>query len=202
MALAGRRLPASAVTLEFPLQGGTFYVAQGGSNALLNGHHRYGSQTYAVDVLRVDRAGRRARGVYPADVSRYLIWGETVHSPCDGTVAAAVDGLPDVRPGSPADASHPAGNHVYIDCRDQGVQVLLAHMLAGSMQVAAGDDVAAGDPVGRAGNSGNTSEPHLHIHARTGGTLEDPSSGSGVPILFKGRFLVRNDTVDSPRGAE
>jgi murein DD-endopeptidase MepM/ murein hydrolase activator NlpD len=45
------------------------------------------------------------------------------------------------------------------------------------------------------GNSGNTTEPHLHIHASKSGTPDNLTSGIGLPILFNERFLVRNDIV-------
>lgn len=72
--------------------------------------------------------------------------------------------------------------------------MVLAHMMEGSIAVTEGQTVDEGQPLGRLGNSGNTSEPHLHIHAwRTGsGSMLE---GEGVPIRFDGRFLVRNSLV-------
>jgi murein DD-endopeptidase MepM/ murein hydrolase activator NlpD len=64
--------------------------------------------------------------------------------------------------------------------------VLLAHLQHGSVAVATGDPVTVGDPIGRVGNSGNTTEPHLHIHAF------DPRTGEGVPIRFDGGAPLRN----------
>jgi len=46
--------------------------------------------------------------------------------------------------------------------------------------------VRVGDLMGLVGNSGNTTEPHLHIHA------VDPDTGAGVPITLDGRYPVRN----------
>ena len=56
-----------------------------------------------------------------------------------------------------------------------------------SVVVAQGDKVTTGQILGKVGNSGNTSEPHLHIHAE--------KDGKGVPITFNDRFLVRNSLV-------
>ncbi|MGN7942219.1 M23 family metallopeptidase [Virgibacillus sp. 6R] len=56
-----------------------------------------------------------------------------------------------------------------------------------SILVEAGDAVKRGQPIGLVGNSGNTTEPHLHIHAE--------KDGKGVPIRFDGKFLVRNSLV-------
>lgn len=57
-------------------------------------------------------------------------------------------------------------------------------MQKGSIVVKEGDEIKTGQALGKVGNSGNTSEPHLHIHAE--------KDGLGVPITFNNRFLVRN----------
>lgn len=96
------------------------------------------------------------------------------------------------QPVSEGDPQNPAGNHVELETAD-GVRIFLAHMLKGSVRVSTGDRVRRGDPLGKVGNSGNTSEPHLHIHAVRGG--RGLFEGKGVPLTFGGRFLVRNDRV-------
>jgi murein DD-endopeptidase MepM/ murein hydrolase activator NlpD len=83
------------------------------------------------------------------------------------------------------------GNYVVVRCQD--VTVLLAHLMKGSVEVEPGREVKKGQPLGRVGNSGNTTEPHLHIHAARLGPRESILSGEGLPIRFEGRFLVRND---------
>lgn len=56
--------------------------------------------------------------------------------------------------------------------------------------------VREGQPIGKVGNSGNTSEPHLHIHAEYGGSSDRFGDGVGVPILFTEKgFLKRNDIL-------
>lgn len=187
-AIRGFFYPGEPVRLAFPLQGGWYYVAQGGNSPLLNAHNLNRAQRYALDVVELNAAGGRAWGIYPAALDRYAIFGATVHSPCDGAVVRAVDGLPDLIPPA-TDREHLAGNHVVIAC--QGVNVLLAHLQNGSLTVREGERVSAGRPLGRVGNSGNTSEPHLHVHAVPAGS-EDVLKGEGVPLLFEGRFRVRN----------
>lgn len=76
-----------------------------------------------------------------------------------------------------------------IACRD--AELVLAHLKNGSLAVQEGAMVITGQKLGQAGNSGNTSEPHLHIHAvQTGSPGE--MVGKGVPILFEDTFPVRN----------
>jgi len=65
-------------------------------------------------------------------------------------------------------------------------------MMQDSIKVREGDIVNKGEILGRFGNSGKTSQPHLHIHAERGGTPGEILNGSGVPITFNERFLVRN----------
>lgn len=178
------------VRLAFPLEEGWYYVGQGGNSTSVNYHNSNSAQQYALDVAELNALGVRARGIYPTTLERYVIFGRMVRSPCDGTVATVVDGLPDQIPPA-ADRQTPAGNHVVIACK--GVNVLLAHLHAGSIVVASGDAVTSGQRLGRVGNSGNTSEPHLHIHAVRAGS-GDVLKGDGVPILFDGTFAVRNTT--------
>lgn len=174
--------PASARSLNFPLEGGRFMVAHGGGNSLINYHHGHRAQRFAVDLTAIGPMGFRAAGVFPNDKTKYVAWGTTVVSPCDGVVTIARDDLPDLRPPR-SDRANAAGNHVAISC--DRLTVELAHLQKGSVEVEAGDKVTAGMRLGKLGNSGNTSEPHLHIHAVD-------SRGLGAPITFGGKFPVRN----------
>ena len=58
--------------------------------------------------------------------------------------------------------------------------------------------VAVGDWLGSVGNSGNTGEPHLHVHAQTPGSTDAPMGSDPIPILFNGSFPVRGDRIESP----
>jgi murein DD-endopeptidase MepM/ murein hydrolase activator NlpD len=89
------------------------------------------------------------------------------------------------------DSDHKLGNYVILECDD--VQIVLAHLRKGTVQVAAGEPVAKGDKLGEVGNSGNSSEPHLHLHVqRPPAEGAAPISGEPVPFTIDGRYLVRN----------
>lgn len=191
-AIGGRSHPEAAVDLAFPLRHGTYYVGGGGNARLINNHQAYPPQRFALDVLKLNPLGMAARGLAPRELERYSIFGDTLYSPCTGRVMVARDGLPDLPPPE-RDGENLAGNHVVIAC--QGVKVLLAHLQQGSVAVMEGEEVAVGQRLGRVGNSGNTTQPHLHIHAERGGTASSILDGEGVPIRFDGRFLVRNSLV-------
>lgn len=180
------------VRLSSPLRGGAFYVGQGGDSPLINYHNTHATQRYAMDILELNDRGSRAAALYSADPSRYVIFGRSVHSPCAGTVVAAEDDLADNSPPQ-RDRSKPSGNHVVVSCR--GVRVLLAHLQRGSVSVQAGASIESGDVIGRVGNSGNTTEPHLHVHAERRGVDGTADAGTPVPILFDGTFAVRNTVL-------
>jgi hypothetical protein len=194
--LTARAYEGTALDLQPPLSGGRIVVGHGGGNALLNYHAVVPAQRYALDILGLDGA-TRARGIYPDDLTAYAIWGRPVIAPCAGSVVALENALPDVAPGIPnAKKEDAAGNHVVLRCGDY--QVVLAHLQRGSVAVEVGASVDVGVQLGLAGNSGNTSEPHLHIHAVTGDAVGREQllwKGTGVPITFAGRFLVRGDTA-------
>lgn len=168
--------------LAFPLKGGRFVVAQGGAGGLLNRHAGHAEQRYAVDITAVGPEGFRAAGLLPADPGAYRVFGTPVLAPCAGTVETAWGDLPDLPPPT-ADRAAPEGNHVVLRCGDLDVEV--AHLAKGSVAVVPGAAVEVGDLLGRVGNSGNTTEPHLHVHATLAAT------NTGVPVSFDGRFPVR-----------
>jgi len=183
-ALTGYAAGEEAVALRFPLKEGVYIAGHGGGNPLINYHNVSETQEYALDLLKLNAFGTRAEGIRPEQLDRYAIYADTVHSPCRGRVEKAVSRRPEYAPPK-RDEEPPAGNHVVLQCR--GVRVYLAHLMPGSVAVDSGDVAAVGTPLGRVGNSGNSTEPHLHIHATR--------AGEGVPLTFNGRFLVRNSLV-------
>lgn len=190
-ALMGQTFSATPVTLTFPLHGGRFYVGQGGDSIGLNHHHANRAQRYALDVVELNSFGSRSRGLYPPERGMFVIFGEAVYSPCNGRVEAAVDTFADLPP-SKTDREHAAGNHVVLACK--GVLVLLAHLKRGSVAVRPGESVDESTLIGAVGNTGNTSEPHLHLHAVREGS-GDILDGEGVPMTFAGVFPVRNSVL-------
>lgn len=205
VALPARAMPEGrSIELASPLGPGLYLVANGGAAPSLNAHatlldqsvdqHRpYWATAHGVDLVALDDWGFRADGIMPAEPSFYVIFGRPVIAPCVGDVITAVDGLPDM-PVPQTDRDHLAGNHVILRCA--GADILLGHFRQGSVLVTGGQRLSVGDPVAEVGNSGNTSEPHLHINAQQPGTTDAPFSGAPIPIRINGRYLVRNDRVE------
>ncbi|HEU4557282.1 MAG TPA: M23 family metallopeptidase [Longimicrobium sp.] len=164
--------------LRLPFDG-DWYVFWGGRTREQNYHVVAPDQRFAYDLV-VLRDGKSHTGD-GTRLEQYHCWGRPILAPGAGTVITAVDSLADQVPGT-MDRANPAGNHVILD-HGNGEFSLLAHLRRGSVAVRPGQRVASGDKLGECGNSGNTSEPHLHYHLQNG-----PQFGraEGLPAQFIG----------------
>jgi hypothetical protein len=187
--------PNNAMILAPPFRG-EWYVFQGGNSVLINHHHYAGSQKYALDLVLEKDGPLPEQG--QKDLNAYQTFGQLLLAPVDGVVVDLENGAEDQRIGL-SDVSRPVGNHVTIQT-DAGTYVLIAHLQKGSVSVTKGQRVRTGEQLGKCGNSGNTSQPHVHIQAMTG---MDPFSDQSkpVPALFKlptdhtPRAYKANDTI-------
>jgi hypothetical protein len=158
---------------------------------------------YAIDFIGVDERRRTAdrrdwRTVLATEsVDRFVAFGRAILAPADGIVVHVHDGEVDhvarrsqltlvpymlgqagrLRQGM----AGLAGNHVVI-ALDGGVFVALCHLREGSVSVAVGDEVTVGQQVGECGNSGNSTQPHVHLQVMDDA---DPSVAGGVPMAFR-----------------
>ena len=194
------RPPAGPVSVASPLAE-EWLVGQGGHSELVNYHYVTSTQRDALDILQA----RNGRTHQPGDtgLTSYYIYGKTVLAPATGTVTFVLDGRPDQPIGS-TDGHYQSGNNIVIDVGG-GRYVLMAHLSPGSIQVKVGDQVKVGQPLARVGNSGNTTEPHLHIQAQTIGTGIGDVATMDVPTTIRTlhtRPLVFTDVVITRRGEE
>lgn len=158
---------------------GEWYVFWGGRTLEQNYHSAHPSQRFAYDIV-IRRDGSSHQGDGTA-LEQYYCWGQPVVAPGAGTVTTAFDTLPDEAIGS-MDPANPAGNHVIID-HGNGEFSLLAHLRQGSVPVEVGARVEPGQKIGECGNSGNTTEPHLHYHLQDGPVFGRAES---MPAFFNG----------------
>ena len=164
--------------LRLPFEG-EWFVFWGGRTLEQNYHAASRSQRFAHDLVIMKQGttligdGRR--------LEDYYSYGAAVLAPAAGTVVWVEDGLPDQAIGT-SDPSHPVGNGVILD-HGQGEFSLLAHLQPKSLKVKKGERVRAGQLLGLCGNSGNTSEPHVHYHLQNG---PDPENADGLPAAFVG----------------
>jgi murein DD-endopeptidase MepM/ murein hydrolase activator NlpD len=205
-AFAGRRFPAGieVVDIAAPAPAGTYLVAQGGSDKAINAHLKtldmrierfknWRGQSYAVDIVRINRLGLRGSGYQPPDPAYYFTYGVPLLAPCSGPVVAAQDGMPDLKVPE-MDTSNLLGNHIILDC--SGRAIVMAHLRNGSVGVKIGEIVATGGKIAEFGNSGNSAEPHLHIHAQRTVPPVHPISGEPLALTINGRYLVRNNRME------
>lgn len=174
---------------------GEWFVFNGGVTPATSHSWDILAQRYAYDFVVADAALMRHRGAGNA-LAEYLCHGLPILAPADGEVVAVRDGVRDApRPGSgwlDFLAGDFRGNHVIIK-HAEGEYSLLAHLIPGSIAVRKGERVQRGQAIGRCGNSGHSSEPHLHFHVQ-----DHPNFwiAAGVPVRFEDRpFLTRGEHV-------
>lgn len=139
---------------------GTLMVSNGGRTPETNNHNRPPelgpqNQLYAYDFRLVSTGQEKT-------LEEYKVYGTEVIAPGDGVVIQVIDGAIDCLPGE-RDRSVGVGNAVIID-HQNGEWSVLCHFKHNSIKVKVGDTVKQGDGIGLCGNTGNTSEPHIHFH--------------------------------------
>ena len=192
--------PDVAVTSELvsigpPLRGGTWLAANGPSPS--TGHRRamivvesapHIAQRFAIDYVKIGDVGRTYQGDSLKN-SSYFAYGTDALSVADGLVRVVKDGIPENVPGSravPITLETVGGNHVILDLGG-GRYAFYAHLQPGSIRVTVGDRVKRGQVLGLVGNSGNSTEPHLHFHVSDS---PSPLGAEGLPYLQEHVELV------------
>jgi murein DD-endopeptidase MepM/ murein hydrolase activator NlpD len=191
---------APAVEISPPLRGANWFAANGPDN--VTGHRRalipVGgrariAQRFAIDwVQLVDGAtytGDRA------DNANYHAWGADALAVADGIVVEVKDSIPENVPGIdsravPITLETVGGNYVVLDIGN-GRYAFYAHLQPGSLVVAQGDRVRRGQVLGSVGNSGNSTEPHLHFHVAD---AIAPLGAEGLPYVLD-QFILAGHTT-------
>ena len=202
----------SANTYSFPLAG-TWYVGAGPS---LHSHHRWATmEEFALDLVALGGDGRTHKGD-GTRLSDYYGYGRDVLAVADGTVVDVATGGTEAndrlrRPGESVEdfqkrtvaaqgellaKSYKAviGNYVVIK-HEGGEFSHYAHLKQGSVRVKSGDKVVRGQVLGQLGQTGNSTEPHLHFQLTDG---PDPMYSRGIPIVFKDLPVEGLDLVGRP----
>jgi hypothetical protein len=164
------RLPA-----DVPLR-----VVWGGDSIEKNYHAAAPDQRWAYDLLVEPYFSGTDK------LEDYGCYGVPVVAPVSGEIISAHDGEPDMTPGVLSNnIEAPTGNHVMIRM-ETGTYLIIAHLKQGSVTVKTGDTVQEGQLIGECGNSGNTSEPHIHIHhQRQDPTVFPLNFAEGLPLYFR-----------------
>ena len=167
--------------LQLPFaKGDEWFVFWGGRTVDINYHAAYVGQRFAYDLLAIKNgATHRGDGKSNED---YYCFNRVIVAPGAGKVITVENSLKDNAPGV-MDPANPLGNHVIID-HGNGEFSFMAHFKEGTVRPKVGDLVTTGEAIARTGNSGNTSEPHLHYHLQASGSFG--TGGRGLPAQFQG----------------
>ena len=193
---------AEAVAIGPPLRGGVWLTANGPNND--SGHRRALipiagtpaiAQRFAIDFVRVADDDKTFKGDQLKNES-YYAEGNDALAVANGTVVEVKDSIPENVPGLnsravPITLETVGGNHVVIDIGG-GHYAFYAHLKPGSLKVKLGDKVKRGQVVGLVGNTGNSTEPHLHFHIADG---VSPLGSEGLPYRLDSFEIVGHCTT-------
>lgn len=181
----------SPIAYSLPFEG-EWVVVNGGTDR--RSSHSWGipTQRYAYDFLIMDREGKTHHGD-PTRVESYYCYGKNILAPADGIVVAVGAGQRDSRTFGNGKVDPTAtdvlGNYTIID-HGEGEFSFIGHLQPGSMAVVVGQEVCRGEVLGRCGNSGNTSEPHVHFHVQDG---KGVFASAGLPVAFQGITAAKHE---------
>jgi len=182
----------TTTTFALPFHG-DWFTFWGGTNVLVNYHYEHPSQRYAYDFVQ-----QKNGSSYEGDatkLSSYYAFGQPMLASAPGKVVELKNQIPDNEPVGTMNEKEPAGNYVVID-HGNGEYSMYAHLQKGSVKVKVGDQVQTGDTLGLCGNSGNSSEPHLHFQVSNGINLFQSES---VRIQFENDAeYVQGTTIKAP----
>ncbi len=153
---------STPTTFTLPFKG-TWLTFWGGDTAELNHHHDTKCQKYAFDFIMVNDND----GFFKTDGSNnedYFSFGLDILAPADGEVIEVVSGLRDNKPKELNNFNF-IGNYVMIK-HDESTFSILGHLKRDSTVVKVGQKVKAGNKLAECGNSGYTTDPHLHFHVQ------------------------------------
>lgn len=212
-----RSTPAQPVVLQLPFDGTWIVENSPARRVPSHGTHAFGV-SYAIDFVAVRNrrtaAVRDWRSVFAVEpVERFFAFDRPILAPAGGRVVSMHDGEEDhvarrsqlalipyaltqasrVRQGAPG----LAGNHVLIELANDGPYLVVAHLRRGTVAVRLGELVTVGQPLGRCGNSGNSTQPHVHLQVMD---HADSSVAAGLPIAFRDyRVHHRDGTAELVR---
>lgn len=171
------KITRNSTKLQLPIKE-EWTVVWGGDTKELNYHIESEAQKNAFDLVITDKNGKSYQGEGQRNED-YYAFGKPIMAPCDGEVVLVVDGIKDNKP-SLTNPNYVPGNTVIIRTADDEY-LFFAHFKQHSIKVKQGQKVKQGKLLGLCGNSGNSSEPHLHFHIQN---IEDMNMATGVKCYF------------------
>ncbi|CAM4220977.1 peptidase M24 [Bacillus manliponensis] len=154
-------------------------VGWGGDEIETNYHTIAPNQRWAYDFVLPSKGAKRGK------LEDYDIYGMEIVAPASGKIIAVHNSEKDVTPGKGNNDSM-FGNYVYLQLEETGTYIVMSHLKKGSVKVKKGQYVTEGEVLAEVGNSGNSSEPHLHIHHQRQNPEEtNMFLTEGLPLYFR-----------------
>lgn len=171
------KMTRNQTRLILPFEG-EWTVVWGGDTPELNYHASIEAQKNAFDIVITDKNGKsfKTNGASNED---YYAFGQKLIAPCDAEVVLVVDGVKDNKPRE-MNTYYVPGNTVILKTTNNEY-LFFAHFKQHSIVVKQGQRVKQGELLGLCGNSGNSSEPHLHFHIQN---IENTNKATGVKCYF------------------
>lgn len=174
----------STIELGLPVRG-KWFVDWGGSTIEENKHLASHDQRRAVDLVVYNEKERSFAGSGDNNTD-YFAYGKEIYSVADGEVFEVIDGVHENEP-EKMNSYSTSGNQIILKHTDTLYSVY-NHLQPGKHRVKVGDKVKRGQVIALCGNSGNSSEPHLHFQLQDGPKMED---AWGVEAVFKNVSIIR-----------
>ncbi len=171
------KIERNSTKLKLPFKD-KWTVIWGGDTKELNYHVESEAQKNAFDMVITDSKGKS----YKTDGQKnedYYAFGKEIFAPCDGEIVLVVDGVKDNKPGE-LNPIYVPGNTVILKTTNNEY-LFFAHFKQHSIKVSEGQKIKQGQLLALCGNSGNSSEPHLHFHIQN---VEDMNVATGVKCYF------------------
>ncbi len=167
---------SEAVTLIIPVKGDT--VLLGGKD--YRTHAVWPSERYAYDIVE------KPYDTGNPDLQSYSIYGKDVYAPIKREIIELHNGEEDIEPNVEKFTSA-LGNYIFMRIEETGTYLIFAHLKNDSIRVKTGDIVEAGTIMAQVGNSGTTSEPHLHFQHQKDNPCKSNImiTDEGLPIIFE-----------------
>lgn len=176
------KMDRNSTKLMLPFKG-EWTVIWGGDTRELNYHVENQAQKNAFDFVITDTKGYSYKTTGQTNEDFYA-FGQELIAPCDGEVVLVVEGVRDNKPGEMNPIWAP-GNTVIIKTVNNEF-LFFAHFKQHSIKVTEGQKIKQGLVLGLCGNSGNSSEAHLHFHVQN---VENMNVATGVKCYFDHLFV-------------
>jgi len=183
------KIERNVTKLSLPFKG-EWTVVWGGDTKELNYHVESEAQKNAFDIVITNDKGvsYKTDGKTNQD---YYAFGKELIAPCDGEIVLVVDGIKDNKPGE-LNPIYIPGNTVIIKTA-KNEYLFFAHFKQNTIKVKQGQKIKQGQLLGLCGNSGNSSEAHLHFHIQN---VENMVSAIGVKCYFDNLIVNGQSKTD------